>query len=341
MSDTDTVIDQLNEAAEVTPDGDALLAAAFDKTFGTDTSDVVDPSEVDEVVETPAVDDVPAPDDAVTPISDTPQGYTVKLADGSTATFQEDQIRQMAEVTAWAQALDDETRQAMSAIESRRAKAVELQEWEQYEAWKATRPQAQAQTADVWADVIQDLDPEHRDAFLQLQRDAEAGRRAQSQPSPELVAREAIALESKAQRREMEFMSATNAWADERGLTGEEATSLLNVAIQAGAVGQFIERNRRLSPTGQELSVDVTAAARQSLDFALMQNPELHTRVLSPQSSVTTPSNDAVSAKKARAASVASAPSASVSQPPSDPRQMTEQQRHASMADFIRNSTGN
>lgn len=367
----DDTLDQLNAAAQA---DQAEWDAAFAKQFGDDPDAVTDDADRSGGTDDSGTGDSTAgppsgeaqTQPASTPDadqgSDAPAGagadvsqregsaadgtFTVPLSDGSTAQLTAEQIRHMAEIAGWAQALPDETRQQFAAIEQRRAVAVDQAEYERFRGWQQSQ-QTQRGTstpADPWADFADELNADQRAELNRLQQDSAELERMRMQPSQQQIVDAVV----EGQRREMRFMSAQNQWADDNGLSGEEADQLLHTAIQSGAIGQFVQRHTRYSPTGQELSVDIEAAARQALDFTLFQNPDLHTRVLTarqqaaagtgtpPQS---TPTTDPVAAKKARAASVASAPSASVPQPPSDPRQMTDQQRTAAIADFIRQST--
>lgn len=284
-----------------------------------------------------------------------PVTFQVPLEDGTTATLTDAQIRGLMGLSGWAHSLPEETRQSFAAIESGRAVAIPREEYELYAAWRNAGGQQQQLTQDDldW----EDMTPAQQRAFQQLyqqnQQLSQYVQQVQQQPDPRLVQQSTQQIE----QRTEQFRQATASWAASRGLDDETREQILRRAIDSGVISTLVQNQRSYNPVNGQVirEADYDLVARQAMDFALTLDPELHQRVvansLTPQQISSTPpptqspgssTRAAVESRKARASSLASAPAASVPQPPSDPRQMTPQQRQAAMAAAIAaaNSTG-
>jgi hypothetical protein len=223
-------------------------------------------------------------------------------------------------LAAWNENLAPQTREQFAAIETGAAVAVAKADYERFQAWLRT------EGADYQPDA--DLDPAvaQRIAALEAQL-------AQVQAQPQ-----AQALLSSADRAEQAFRSTMVAYAQEKGLTADEVQALVDHASASGVIPVIADQLTTYSPTGQRIvEPDYARVARQSLDFALVQNPALHTRTLAPQApAAADPGPDPTAIKKARAGALASAPSAAVTPPPLDPRTASPEVLRAAMAAEIR-----
>lgn len=284
-----------------------------------------DPDPVGAGSDVGSVDDKAAPSDG---------SFVVTLADGTEATVTNDQLAQLVELGGWAQTLSDEQRAAIAQVTEGRAKPVPTTEYEQYEAWRQSqRPRTQDTS---W---IEDLEPEQQAQIRQLQQQAAQVQELASRPSPSQV----IAAQDNLARQEMEFRSNVNQWVNDRGLDSETGEQLFTQMVNSGLIqhmaGQYTTRH---PVTGEPTGINIPALARDAMDIALVRNPELHTSVLShttpAQQTPATP--PAVAQKIARASSLATAPSASVSQPPSNPAQLNGQEQRDAIAAFLRGDAG-
>src|SRR5690606_32273796 len=138
-------------------------------------------------------------------------------------------------------------------------------------------------------------------------------------------------------------------YAQTRGLTAEEAEALMATAVQAEVIPLFMQQYAVRNPvTGALLQYpDMRKVTEAALDFALTQHPNLHEKVIAARQNKATPTAGAtpsqpepaqseedrkVAAKKARAASLATAPSGAVAPPPATVKSMSEHDRIMAMA---------
>lgn len=260
-------------------------------------------------------------------------GYTWEY-NGQPIAFTDEQVQRGLSLSAWAEQLTEPTRAAMGALEAGQAVAIPRADYDQFQAWRnqqerSTRDRDLAQL-DVDPDVAQ-LIAAQRDEIAQLRgTTSQASMPVAQQPAFGNATANLDATRDAFDRGISDYVT-TN------GLNAEEAQSLINTAIQANIIPSLMQSNATFNPvTGALLRpADIGQVTRQALDFALVQNPALHTAVigrrngsagnpgnpgtpLSPSTltapSATNPAQpaalDPVIAKRARASSLASAPSA-------------------------------
>lgn len=314
---------------EGTPDFEALLSAEFAKRLGINTAEdedededfeddrpaptpepAGDPDEEYDPTEdpSPTSDPVPAPARLSVPIPGTDQMYDVDV----------DTAQKLLGLAAWAEGLQPQTREAFAAIETGAAVPVTRADYERFLAW------SQMQSRDD-ADNFDDDDPTAREVAALR---AEVARMRQ-QPLVEQY-------NQTADRATNIFVQTAESYAESRGLSEGEMGEVFQYAINAGVIGSIADSMRQYSPTGQLVrDADYGEVARRSFDFALVNHPQFRDRALAgPPSGASAPDPTAI--KKARAGSLASAPSAAVSTPSIDVRQMSDFDRRSAMADELR-----
>lgn len=335
--ETDGVVDTaLDTAFAGPPVDDAGADVTTDDTATSTVQEQTQPSPATEVDASDVNADAAGAGSDVGGATDTAPAdgsFVVTLADGQQATVTQDQLRSLVELGGWAQGLSEEQRAAIAQVTDGKARAVPTQDYEQFEGWRQSRPKQQDTS---WMD---DLDPEARAYVSNLQQAAARAAELESRPSPAQSAEAVYEL----QRQETMFRSSANQWFNDRGLDTDAGGALFEKMLHTGAIEAFMPRFTQHHPvTGQPAGLDVDGLARACLDFTLVQDPELHNRVLNARTAApATPATPpAVAQKIARASSLATAPSASVSQPPSDPRSWTPQQTTSAIADFLREQTG-
>jgi len=276
-----------------------------------------------------------------------PPGYTWTYNDGvqdHTVTFDDAQVQGAIRLAAWAEALPDEVKTAVGLIESGQSIAIPRSEFDEFSAWKA---QQHRSTRDADLENA-DMDPAVADIIRKQRDEIDALKAGQPQVPGSVDPVYQAQVNAGAERTMAEFNAATTAYAEARQLTPEETQGLLGVAIQAEIIPHLVQANTRFNPANGQVLVpaDMTVVAEQALDWALVRNPHLKTRVLSaqqPANGQITPgaqppagipaAPDPVQARKARAGSLATAPSgAAPPVPPQTVRQMTQPEVAAAMA---------
>lgn len=262
-------------------------------------------------------------------------GYQWNEGDQS-ATFTDEQVRGALALSAWAEQLPEPTRTAFAAIEQGQAVAIARADYDAFQAWKGEQTRS---TRD--ADLTRlDVDPEVAQVITGLRDELAALKAGTPVPAPLGAPGEFqntnANLDATAQRMD----AAARTYATDRGLTEAEFSTLFQAAVNAQVIPSIAENLAQRNPaTGQIIRpADPGEVIAQALDFALIRDPGLHTAVLSRrqanpagQPSVTAPDDFAVTAKKARASSVASAPSAAVTPSPRNPATRTSQEVIAAM----------
>lgn len=288
----------------------------------------------------PVVDEQPASGDATAaPATPSAEHLSVPLPDGTTYDLTPEDAQGYIALGAWAQNLPPETRQAFAAIEGGQAVAITRADYEQFEAWRSTRAhspgtQAAAPTQDTWAHLEDaGVDPV---IIAQLRAQEQTITRLQ-QPAPA----DHTAANARLQQDMHSYETGEANWASTRGITDETTLkSLRDVAIRHKVIPKFIEDGRLYSPTGVLLrDADLEVVAAQAMNYALATNAELHSEVLTRQTQSAAPTSPSVSdqrvaAKKARAGSLAAAPSTAVPSP-SGPTTNNVQAMTEAMAGFI------
>lgn len=288
--------------------------------------------------------------DAVAPPTAPPSGYTWSEG-GQSAQFTDQQVRDALVLAGWAENLAPENRAAFAAIEQGQAVAVPRADFDQFNAWRTTRDK---QTRDADLTTIEDptaakLIAEMRDELAALKGQPQAqpfAPTAQQQPfgqSQQYTALNAN-LDGTAQRLDAGMQQ----FREQQGLTDSEFQVLHNAALQQQGYRFFSESLAQTNPaTGQLVRpADPAEVAQRALAAALAADPQLHNAIVGRRlqgapatppsgssSPLTTPDADtlALAAKKARSASVASAPSATVTPPRNSVAQMTPQDIVAAM----------
>lgn len=271
--------------------------------------------------------------------------WTYEGPDGtsSDATFTDAEVQQALSLAAWAENLPAEARTQIAAIEQGSAVAVSRAELDEFQAWRNQRDTATAAADDLSRLGLDADDPAARE-ILRLR--AEVAANTAAAPATLPPAQQAT-LNANLDETARRFEAGVASYAVARGLTQLEAESLLQSAVEANVIPAFIQQNTAVNPvTGTPLSApNIEAAATQALDFALVRNPALHSRVLANQpangagapASVPATGTSArppadVTSKRAKAASLASAPSAAAAPVPRDLAKRTPQETVADMA---------
>ena len=247
------------------------------------------------------------------------------------------QIERMAALAAWADKLDPQLARSMAAIEHGQAAAVSREEFMRYQAWLTTQQHQQPNPQD---ELLQDLDPQQRAYVEQLARENEQLRTAQQQPPYVDVQREQQQIQAQLAADAQIFVNTAEAWRAERGLTEQEVASLIDVATNHGVFATFAEQERQYHPVNGSLlrPADMSSVTEKALNYALVQDPGLMTRVLTAQqtsaqqTAALAQADAAVSQKKARGGSLAAAPSGAQITPPVDVTKMTPTDLRAAMA---------
>lgn len=303
-----------------------------------------------DVAEEPVAEDapaaeLPAPDPATA--VDEPAGadvggyvwnYLATNGQPAAVRYDDRQVQEAISLKAWADGLGEELRYTLGAVESGQAVAIARNEYDQFQAWKGQQDRSQRDT-----DLARlDVEPDVAKVISDL-RDEVASLRTQSpdvgQPQPNYNPNVTQALHQ-----------AVSHYQTARQLSQEEVNRLVANAQQSNIISHFQREGQRLNPvTGQLLAdADPATVIYKSLDYALYQDPALHAAVVArttqPQPVLTGQPDQAtaptatvtdITAKRARAASLASAPSAAVTPAPRTIHQMSDQQRIEGMAEEI------
>jgi hypothetical protein len=335
------------QETEPTPSGDAS-----DSTPTANGEGVVEPSSEnpDPLVEgqppvapvAPAAPAAPATETATT-------ASTYRYVDGDQSVeLSDDQIRTMVALNQWAAGIPEPVARQFGAIEQGIAVAVPTDEYARYQAWLASQSgQAPRSAAPTSVPAEWDLDPEAQQAFAALQ--AENAALAQQ---ADLARRQAAtslqpAVVAEQERIIATFDKAVTDYAAQYGITVDQANSLLDAATNANIIGNLVDAQRVYSPSGVMVrDADFATVARQALDFGRLQHPDLATFPSivagAPGAAAPAPTPNpvaptvSVESKKARAASLAAAPSAATVPPGYNPTAATPQQQRDAMAQFLR-----
>jgi hypothetical protein len=246
---------------------------------------------------------------------------------GSDQTFDVDvdTASRLLSLAAWAENLPDPTRQAFAAIEAGVAVPVERAQYERFLAWQQTHG-----SEDQYGQYGQDDETDPTSSEIAALRAEVAQMRRQ--PLVEQYNRQA-------EQATDVFVSAASSYADQHGLSEAEMAEVFEYAIKANVIPNIAESMRTYSPTGQLVrDADYNVVASRAFDFALVSHPRFRERAFTggDRTHSGPPQPDPTAIKKARAGSLASAPSAAVTTPPIDVRQMSESDRRSAMAEELR-----
>lgn len=257
----------------------------------------------------------PSPSEPAPP----PEGYTrVTLANGDIVDLNADQIEYMLQVNTWLDTIPADIKQQWGEIQEGRARAVPAEAYAAYDAWRAAgspTPQPPAKPD------LSDLDPEQRAYLEELERRATPTLPPPA-PAPDAPSIDALAAAQRARiERGIELRSTVDAvnaeFAERYGMTGEQLQHLTRVAADLNIVPAIMEKHRRYSPTGVLLQdADFRTVATEAYAMAMAADPELanihDTYVYNQRAAAVQQANATTDAKKARAGSLATAPSTTV-----------------------------
>lgn len=262
----------------------------------------------------PAAD--PATPDAIpAPVDGYVYTYTNDQGAEASIKFTNEQVERALSVAAWADALPEQTRVAMGAIEEGQAVAVPRADYDRYQAWLN---QQQRTTRDA------DLANYDEDSAREIQRlrdELDSRQRPVQHPPAAVPANIDANLTATAQQ----YDAAARAFQTQHQLSQPELESLLDAVADAQIIAGLQQAHTQFNPvTGQVIRVDAEGAMTKALNAALTWNPQLHNAVITRQQAANSANNpstpttpavpqpDPVTTKKAHAASLASAPSAAV-----------------------------
>lgn len=281
-------------------------------------------------------------------------GYTWTEGD-QTVTFPDNIVREALQLSDWVQKLPVESRAAIAAVSEGSAIAIPRADYEAFQKWQSAQAST-ARDADL-ADF-----PDEYAAVIKAQRDEIDALKAQfqqpqgqqfQQPQPTTPATQAN-VNANLDATAAAFDRAAQDYASSHQLTPEELNGLVDDVLASNVLPAIMDSMTTRNPlTGAVLSPpDLNAVLNQALDIMLIRNPTLASSIASrvanstPETASSTTSTDGgtvqpmptatapvgdpvISAKKARAASVASAPSAATA--PS-PRSVTAMSRNEVIA---------
>ena len=276
-------------------------------------------------------------------------GYVYRYTDPATgqpaqAVIPDAYVERALSLMAWAENLPQQTRDAIGMIESGQAVVIPRADYDQFVAWKNQQDKSQRD-----ADLSNlDVDPDVAKLISEL-RDKVATLEAQQQQQGGVDPQYQAQANAELSALNREIAAAQHEYAQTRGLTAEEAEALMATAVQAEVIPIFMQQYAVRNPvTGALLQYpDMRKVTEAALDFALTQHPNLHEKVIAARQNKATPTAGAtpsqpepaqseedrkVAAKKARAASLATAPSGAVAPPPATVKSMSEHDRIMAMA---------
>lgn len=316
-----------------------------------------DPPTYEDAQDSPGPDDTDDGTDSRTGGADADGGGEGAAPSPATATFRVPingqeydltvaQIEGMVALANWAQSLDPQVAQQMSAIEAGAAVTISRDEYLRYQ-----QMQAQPQTATPAEPDLSYLDADAQQYINSLKQQAaeaaaERSRGVGAQPpqvDPRAVAWEQQQMQQMQDRAANDYMQATVQWQQQHGFSDDEVGQLVQSALSLNAFGLLAEQERVYAPDGTLVrDANMYSVTERALNYALSNRPDLFTKATQPSASSSSQSDidRAVSQKKANAASLAAAPSAAIPTPTSDPRSMPQQQLVNEMANAIRNMEG-
>jgi hypothetical protein len=290
---------------------------------------------------------VPAPESTAPDTSHTQESeatgsrqssYVVDFGDGNTVTLDQQQAKSLVQLGQWAQALNDDTRNAFAAIEQGRAAVISREDYQAFQAWKANGAKAPAATSSAPVN-LEDLTDGERALYEEVQ-----ALRAQQQQAFDQDVRSRAESENArlqqviAQRGEVFAKTFTETGAA-MNLTPEEVNAALKHAGESRLVASVNQELSTRLPDGRVIDGDPADIARVTLERAVHQIPSLRQKVIDAEVEARLEKERAdimkVNQKKSRAGSLAAAPSAATTVG-RDPRTMTPQERDAAIANEIR-----
>lgn len=350
------LIDQLEQRAPVANDDDAgaelaeQIGALLKDPAATATDEVAATPDEGPSAAAPAEDaaagaesETPAPEPPdPAAASETPAagegGYVWQWYDTATnqtaeQRFTDAQVQQALQLASWANNLPEEVRYQLGMVESGQSVAIPRADFDRYQAWlnqqDRTQRDADLSNLDVEPDVakvISDL----RDQVTALQQ----GQQYQPQVNEQAINAN---LSATAQAYDRSISAHREAWK----LTEDETNRLVRTVIDTGIARHLQGQYSQYNPVTQQLMApaDPNVVMSEALRYALYRDPALHQAVLArttpsptgaPEQAAAPDMRDAtvtdIAAKRARAASLAAAPSAAVTPSPRTVRSMSDEE---------------
>lgn len=281
--------------------------------------------------ESPAYDPAAGIDPAAEPGQPVPAAATERpdsfalTIDGNEYAVTTEQVEYLLRTNSWLESVPDETKQQWSAIEQGTAVAVSIEE--------LTRLRAAAQVAQQPANRtpqppnVDDLDDDAIEYIRSLEsriasmQPAPAGQAGQQPPGNQPSAPEIAAAAQRQAERTMQMrqqLETTNAaWQAEYSLTDEQMERVTQVATDLAVVPAISRSHTQYSPTGQVIREPVfNDVIREAYGVAMSTDPTLRAMrdemVYNQRVAQEAQRNGPVNAKKAKAGTLASTPSAAV-----------------------------
>ena len=312
-------------------------AEADDATDATDATDD-DPSFEDalsDAASTPASTDAP-PSDVTNDADDSPAPSDLAFnVDGQDFTLNSDQAEYLVRVNSWLEAIPQETKAQWSGIEQGTHVAITAEEYQRLQQ-AAQQPQQQRPPR---APDLDDLDADQIEYIRSLearttpadsapsydtpgqpqqpQQPQQQPQQPQQQPdSIEIAA--AARHQAERQQQMMTELSTTNQTYQEKyQLSDEQMTRLSEVTARLQVIPQLTRQRTQYSPTGRVIhEAPFGQVVEQAYDIAMSQDPGLRQirddLVYNQRVAADAHRNAATNAKKAKAGTLASTPSAAV-----------------------------
>lgn len=264
-----------------------------------------------------------------------PSGQAITLdVNGEPVVVDEQWTRQLLALQGWAQALPPETRDQFAAIERGSSIAVDRAEFEAFQRWRQ-QTGAGGRTESVDPD---DLEPDVADYVRRLEAERDELRRGQqNQAAAQLTADQQRGLAA------IEEVSAR--FAERYGLNEGELELLQEQTAQLQIVPRLIAEQSVYSPSGQLLAApDYATVFEHAFEAGLATHPQLRDKLMQAEVArrlaEERAANEMVDGKRARAASLASVPSAALPRDPQPAGRMSQQDMTAAIAAELRKLNG-
>lgn len=288
------------------------------------------------------------------------EGYT--WVDGTDhQTFDNQTVQEGLLVLDWARKLPDDARTAIAAVTDGSAIPIPRADYEAFVNWKngqqtqQTQQQNTQQRFDRDADLrAMDLEPEAMAAFQKTRDDLDALKaqiagNGNQQQAPQIDPGFQQTVNQNMDGTAQAFDRAMASYAEQRGMTNEELTGLANQMLAMNILPSLTQQMATIHPvTGQVIALaPVDEVLSRAMDTALYQNPQLWESLMtrgqaaSDQDGSVPPTTNlpvgdpVITAKKARASSVASAPSASTTPVPREISKLGSQELTNEIAAYL------
>lgn len=285
--------------------------------------------------ETPPVEPAaPAPDgtdqtaDDDTDDDETPADALAFQVDGQDFTLDTQQAEYLIRVNSWLEQIPDETKQQWAAIEQGTAVAISAEEYAALKAAAQSPRPAQQQSNQPRVPDLDDLDDDTIEYIRSLEArvtpaadgpapDGPPSQQPQQQPDPMEIAA-AARHQAEQQQQFLSDLRATNEnYAEQYGLTEDQMGRLAEVTANLQVIPGISRSLTHYSPTGQVIrQAPVEEVFTQAYDIAMGSDPTLRAvrdeMIYNQRVAADAQRNAATNAKKAKAGTLASSPSAAV-----------------------------